>query len=190
MEKIRLFIAVQIPAEVRRGLAEVERELTASEADVKWIPEGNFHVTLKFLGYVEQTRVDAVSGALQSAVEGLAPFDVELAGVGAFPRISSPSVVWVGVSSGGEELKSLAERVESALEGIGFTREERPFSGHITLGRVKSPRNRDRLRDLIGELRERKVGSFKVESVSLMRSDLRPTGPIYTRIAEAEMSDV
>ena len=184
MDKIRTFIAVKIPADVRQRLAEVEAVLAASGADVKWVPEGNFHVTLKFLGYVEPDRMDAVKKAVESAVEGIGAFGVTLFGVGAFPKPGRPSVVWVGIGAGADELKALAERVESALERVGFAREERPFSPHITIGRVKTPRSLDKLRDAIEGLREEYVGAFEVESTAVMKSDLRPTGPIYSEIAD------
>ena len=187
MDKVRTFIAALIPAEVRRRLAEVEEKLRASGADVKWVPEENFHITLKFLGYVEPERLEAVVRAAESAIKGLSPFDVSLSGVGAFPKPSRPSVVWIGITEGGEELKALAERIEAAMERIGFGCEQRPFSPHITAGRVKSPGKLDRLREIIERLREEHVGSFRAESVAVMRSDLRPTGPIYTEIANCKL---
>jgi len=187
MDKARTFIAVPISAEVRRRLAEVEEELRASGADVKWVPEENLHITLKFLGYVEPERLEAVIRAVESAIDGAAAFDVSLSGVGAFPKPSRPSVVWVGVTTGGEELKALAERIEVALERIGFGREQRPFSAHITAGRVRSPKNLGRLHETIERLREEPAGSFRAESIAVMKSDLRPTGPIYTEIANCKL---
>ena len=187
MDKLRVFIAVPIPAEIRRGLAGLEKRLMAAGADIKWVSEENLHITLKFLGYVEPDRMDAICRAVESAAEGTAAFEAALSGVGAFPKVSRPSVVWAGTSAGHEELKALSERVEVALESIGFAREDRPFSAHITIGRVKSPKNRDALREMIERLREEDMGSFSVESVAVMRSDLRPTGPMYTAIANHKL---
>ena len=184
MDKLRLFIAIEIPAEVRRRLAEIEKELMASDADVKWVPEGNFHATLKFLGYVDEDRVEQVSRAVESAAKDSSAFEAALSGVGAFPNPRRPSVVWVGITSGVEEMKALAAKVEDALEPLGFAREERPFSAHITLGRTRSPRNADKLREIIERLREENAGRFEVEGVALMKSDLRPTGPVYSQIAD------
>ena len=184
VDKLRLFIAIEIPAEVRRRLAEIEKELMASGADVKWVPEGNFHATLKFLGYVDEDRVEQVSRAVESAVKDSSAFEAALSGVGAFPNPRRPSVVWVGITSGVEEMKALAAKVEDALEPLGFAREERPFSAHITLGRTRSPRNADKLREIIERLREENVGPFEVEGVAVMKSDLRPTGPTYTCMAD------
>lgn len=182
MVKARIFIAVRLPAEIRRRLMQIEKRLMESGADVKWVPEENFHVTLKFLGDVEQDRMAAVTEAVQCAVSGIEPFELSLAGVGAFGR--PLRVVWVGITSGGDELKSLANRVEDALAAIGFPREERPFSAHMTLGRVRSPRGLARLEQCIESLKSESVGALRVDGASVMKSELRREGPTYTAIAD------
>jgi 2'-5' RNA ligase len=190
VDKLRLFVAVELAPAVRRRLAEIEKELLASGADVKWVPETNFHITLKFLGGVDADRVDAVSKAVESAAKDLPAFDAVLSGVGAFPNARRPNVVWVGIVSGGDEMKALAARVDSALEKLRFAREQRPFSGHVTIGRSRTPRNAEQLRELIEKLHDAEAGSFRVESVSIMKSELKPTGPIYSRIAELRLQSV
>ena len=187
MEKIRSFVAVLIPDEIRRRLAEVEGKLKASGADVKWVPEQNFHVTLKFLGYVEPDRLDEVNAAVKAALEGLSRFEVTLSGVGAFPKPNRPSVVWIGIAMGGEELKTLAERVERGLEQIGIDREARAFNPHITVGRLREGGHLHRLPEVIESLREIEIGSFEVGSIAVMRSDLHPTGPVYSEIADFKL---
>ena len=195
MDKIRSFVAMPIPAEIRRRLVEVENDLMPAKAGVKWVSEDNFHVTLKFLGYVEPERLEAVARGVEAAVRGIGPFEVELAEVGAFPKITRPSVVWVGVTRGAQEMISLANRVDGEMAKIGFERETRPFSPHITLGRVKSPKDRggppenlDKLKELIERHQNREVGSYGVEQVNIMKSDLRITGPIYSEISNFKLS--
>ena len=187
MDKVRSFVAIPIPAEIRRGLAEVEKDLMPARAGVKWVPEENFHITLKFLGYVEPERLEAVARGVEAAIQGAKTFEVELAKVGAFPKISRPSVVWVGMTKGAQEMISLADRVDAEMAKIGFERETRPFSPHITLGRVKLPENLDKLSELIERHQNREVGSFGVEQVTIMKSDLRITGPIYTAISNFQL---
>ncbi len=182
MEKIRTFIAVRLPAEVRRRLMQIEKRLMQSGADVKWAPEENFHITLKFLGDVEQARIPAVEEAVRRAVSGLDAFDLTLAGVGAFGR--PLRVVWVGITSGSGELKSLAGRVEDALAEVGFPKEDRPFSAHVTLGRVRSPRGVERLRECIESLKNEPAGDVHVAGVTVMKSELRREGSTYTPIAD------
>lgn len=184
MDSIRTFIAVRIPAEVRRRLADIEQKLKSSGADVKWVPEENFHLTLKFLGNVDPDRLRAVCDAIRSIAETSNAFEVTLTGVGAFPKASRPSVVWVGVTTGAEEMKALAARVDDALAGLGFLREERGFSAHVTLGRVRSARHIHRLPEVIESLKDEEAGVFTVGSVAVMKSDLRPSGPVYTVIEE------
>ena len=179
-----------MPEAVRRRLATVGEKLGASGADVKWVAEENLHITLKFLGYVEPDRMESVARAVERVVDGMHGFDMTLSGVGAFPKVSRPSVIWVGVTKGGEELKQLADRTEDALERIGFAREPRGFSAHVTLGRVKSPRGRDRLCKLIEsapEGRDEPVDSVKVGSVAVMKSDLYHSGPVYTVVKESDL---
>lgn len=187
MADLRLFVAVKVPDELGKRLADMEGRLAATGANVKWVPEGNFHLTLKFLGNVDEARVEAVTEALASAVAGAHTFDVALAGAGAFPNNRTASVIWAGINSGAEQMKSLARRVEDALEKIGFERESRPFKAHLTLGRARSSRNADRMGEMLDTMKAEEVGSFRVSAITLVKSDLRPSGPVYTTIKEHEM---
>ncbi|MDI6829393.1 MAG: RNA 2',3'-cyclic phosphodiesterase [Armatimonadota bacterium] len=187
MEKIRTFIAVLLPSEVRSRLAEVEKRLIAAGADVKWVPEENFHITLKFLGGLEESKLNAVANAVSEALESTSKFEILLEGAGAFPRSSSPRVIWVGVKSGEDRLRDIAGRIETSLEKLGFQREGRPFSGHVTLGRVRTPRGLPRLREAIDELKDEFIGTVMIDSVAVMKSDLHPTGPTYTALRLVEL---
>ncbi|MCL6520030.1 MAG: RNA 2',3'-cyclic phosphodiesterase [Armatimonadetes bacterium] len=187
MEKIRTFIAVLLPAEVRSRLAEVKKQLIATKADVKWVSEENFHITLKFLGSIDAAKLDAVTDAVREAVESMNRFEIFLEGAGAFPRPSSPRVIWVGVKTGKDQLKEIARRVDTALEKLGFPREDRPFTGHVTLGRARSSQGVAPLRESIDKLRDESIGTVMVDSVAVMRSDLHPTGPIYTALRKVEL---
>ncbi len=187
MAQLRLFVAVKVPDELGKRLADMERRLAATGADVKWVPESNFHLTLKFLGNVDEARVKAVWEALAPAVSRVQAFDVCLAGAGAFPNKRRASVIWAGIRSGAEQIKALAQRVEDALEKIGFERESRPFKAHLTLGRARSPRNADKLGEMLDAMKAEEVGTFTVSAITLVKSDLRPSGPVYTTITEHEM---
>lgn len=187
MESIRTFIAIQMPADIRQKLAEIGEELKKSGADAKWVAEDNFHITLKFLGNVTAGRMTAVSQVVGSVVERTESFHLVLSGVGAFPRLSRPSVVWVGISDGSDRVASLAEKIDAELGRLGFEREERPFSGHVTIARIRTSKNLERLKEIIEGLREQHVGVFGVESVAIMKSELRRSGPIYTAINEYDL---
>lgn len=138
MPRIRSFVALPLPDETRRALADL-RAAAPAGAPVRWVAAGSIHLTLKFLGEVEGERLDAARRALASFPWNLGAFAYTLAGVGGFPSLSRPRVLWVGVTEGAGRLVELADAVERALGPLGFPREERAFSPHLTIGRVKGP---------------------------------------------------
>jgi 2'-5' RNA ligase len=163
-----------------RLAAEVER-LRPLARDVAWVAPANLHVTLKFLGGVEASRVEGVAAALHEAATGLAAFDLAIEGLGAFPSRTRPRVLWAGLGVGAAVAATLAERVDTALAGLGFPAETRPFAGHVTLGRVREPRANPRLAEALGA--QVAFGRQPVGGVSLMRSDLSPRGARYQELA-------
>jgi 2'-5' RNA ligase len=185
-ERIRTFIAVNLTDDLRARVIAVQDQLRAAAPSVKWVDPAGMHLTLKFLGGVDADVVDGVIAATAAAVADAVEFELTLLGAGAFPRASSARVVWVGATEGAEQMADLAGRLERALEPLGFEPERRPYSAHMTLGRVKS-RPEPELREAIERLREAPVGSMRVTSVAVMKSDLTPRGAIYTRLAEAPL---
>jgi RNA 2',3'-cyclic 3'-phosphodiesterase len=179
--KLRLFVAVVPDPPVLERTTELLQRLRA-EGDragwqVGWVPPQNLHVTLKFLGWVPSDRVDAIDAALRPVAAARAPFDLRLQGLGAFPPRGKPRVLWVGAHGGAGDLVELAQDVESALETIGFSREERPYHPHLTLGRVKSaPGPRDRV---LEQFAEDEVGTSTVCQIVLFRSVLKQPHPDY-----------
>lgn len=148
--------------------------------DVAWVGRDNFHLTLKFLGGVEPARLEAVVPALTRAAAGCPAFDLAVGGLGAFPSPTRPRVLWIGIDEGATESARLAARADDALAALGFERESRPFSPHVTLGRVREPRRQPGLAAALGG---GIVGRQRVERLSLMRSDLSPRGARYTELA-------
>ncbi|HUT73823.1 MAG TPA: RNA 2',3'-cyclic phosphodiesterase [Armatimonadota bacterium] len=186
---MRAFIAVNMGDDLRRALAQAQERLRASGADVKWVRPEGIHLTLKFLGEVDDDRVPAIAEAVAAAVTPRARFRLRVEGIGGFPSPTAPRVIWAGVKDGARELGELARRVEDALEPLGFAREQREFSAHVTLGRCRSPRGRPELAARMREQIERQLGEMEVARVELMRSDLRPTGPIYTSQREFALGE-
>lgn len=154
--------------------------------DVAWVGRDNFHLTLKFLGGVEAARLDAIGAALMRAVGGGGPFEVALRGLGGFPSPTRPRVLWVGVEQGAAAMAALAGRVDASLAHLGFEPESRPFSAHVTLGRVRTPQRDRRLAEALGA--GGAFGRQRVEHVSLMRSDLSPRGARYTELAAVPLT--
>jgi 2'-5' RNA ligase len=181
-----MFVAAWLGGDAREEAATVLERLRAEapEAPVRWVPPENLHVTLRFLGDVEEDRADDFVRRLGPELSRVAPFEYRLEGLGAFPRRGAPRVVWAGLSQGGRELAAVASRVEqAALEaGVLDRAEDRPFHAHVTLGRPKGHRGLGRLRDLLGELSFRGQTHF-LEEVTLAESRLTPRGAVYGAVA-------
>ncbi len=178
----RLFVAITIPDELRRGIVAIQDGLRRSRADVKWVESENLHLTLKFLGEVPAGRVGAVVEALRG-MPARPPFPMTLQGTGAFPGTGSPRVIWIGLTQGKAEFTALASDVDGALKRIGYPEARKPVSPHLTLGRVRGPTNGEALRAAIERSASVRAGGFTVAAVHLYRSELRPSGPIYTAVA-------
>jgi 2'-5' RNA ligase len=177
---VRTFIAVHIPDSVRRDIgAMVNRLRSAGGADVKWVRPENLHLTLKFLGDVEEGRIPAVGTGVETAVSSMPAFNLALGGTGAFPNARRPSVLWIGVPLGAEPMAALAGHVESALDRLGFEREKRPFSAHLTIGRVRPPGNAGSTVERMAETGF-KSDPFTVDTIHLMKSELQRSGAEYT----------
>ena len=176
---MRLFIAVNLPDEIKRAASRIQEKLKLTGADVRWVPVNNFHVTLKFLGEVPQEQAARVIDALAGSLKGSTPFTLSLQGLGGFPSVESPRVVWLGVKEGAPQLEDIALRIEGALEREGFQKEDRPFTGHVTIGRVRSSRNRAQLAQALQGASAAAAGSFPVASIEVMQSVLSSAGPYY-----------
>jgi 2'-5' RNA ligase len=154
--------------------------------DVAWVAPDNVHLTLKFLGAVDAEQLGALAKTLTSAVSTCAPFQLGLGRLGAYPSPGRPRVLWAGIDAGAAPAALLAARIDEALETLGFKRETRAFSPHITLGRVRQPHAQPRLGEAMAATRI--IGTVDVTRVSLMRSELSPRGARYTELAAAPLA--
>jgi 2'-5' RNA ligase len=157
--------------------------LQAGRSGVAWVAPENFHLTLKFLGHVDQPRLESVEAVLVAAVDGQPRFNLTCAGLGAFPTASRPRVIWAGVRDGAEAATRLAQVLEGALAPLGFEPEARAFSAHITLGRLRVPGRDPALAAALEAGRGQLFGTTPIDRVALMRSDLSPRGARYTELA-------
>lgn len=183
---MRIFVAIDLEAGLKRSLEELVRKLKRTGADVRWTDARGMHLTLKFLGEVAPDAVPPVVGALRAAVSGQARFRFVLRGTGTFPEGRSPRVLWVGAAEE-PSLMSLQRAVESALEAQGFPAEVRPFHPHLTLGRVKGP---GRVGEAVAELgrhADEAFGEMTAGKVTLFESVLKPQGAEYKVVAEFEL---
>jgi RNA 2',3'-cyclic 3'-phosphodiesterase len=177
-ERIRSFIAIDLAEPVRAAIATLQRELAGTNADVRWVRTESMHVTLRFLGAVEAERLNRVHAAVAAALQAQPPLDVRAHGVGAFPSLRRPRVLWAGLQSAG--LVELAACVDATTTALGFAPELRAFTPHITLGRVNSQRGWGPLETQLTSHLDDDFGASTIEAVTIYRSTLRPTGAIYT----------
>jgi len=185
MAAIRSFVAVELPEAAKAALTRLQEEVKTGGGGVKWVEPRGIHLTLKFLGYVDEAKVPALVQALTRACEGFGPLEVALSGLGVFPSPSRPRVAWVGLSGGVETLLRLQEGVEKVLSPFGFPREDRAFTPHLTIARLRegvAPDEAKAFGQAFLKASPESV-SFKVEGISLMKSQLTPSGATYTRLA-------
>lgn len=180
---IRSFISINIDEALKKEIDTLLADLKRKGLDVKWVPVENLHVTLKFLGHVSEEGIDKVKKALQDIVFLFKPFRLRFYGLGLFPDRKRPRVIWIDISDS-EILRRLQETIEERFFEIGFKKEERGFSPHLTIGRVRSLRGRDELIGLLESIKDREFGIIDVDRLFLMKSDLRPGGAQYSVIAE------
>jgi 2'-5' RNA ligase len=185
-EQIRSFIAIELPEEVREGLARLKKELERDEHKfVKWVDPGGIHLTLKFLGNIPSKRVAEITEAIEEVAQGISPFHLEISGLGAFPSLRQARVFWVGIGGELDKLSKFQQDIDSALAALGFAKEERSFVPHLTLARIRqgaSPMERRTFGELVGSTVFEDKYHVEVEVINLMRSQLTPAGAIYTRL--------
>jgi 2'-5' RNA ligase len=192
LAQIRSFIAVSLSREVKGELAGLQAKLkNPPKPWVKWVDPESIHITLKFLGDTPFDKIEAVKAAMAGAVQGLSPFKLKAGGLGVFPNPARAQVIWVGLTGDTTKLAELQQRLEKKLETNGFPAENRKFSAHLTLGRLRREALPEQQQE-IGRLAESTEcclnSEISVESICLMKSQLTPQGPIYTSLAEVPLN--
>jgi len=182
-ERIRSFVAVDLDEPtIRERIISAQKGLEQTGAQLKIVDPNILHLTLRFLGEIPQTTVERVKEALDAA--RFPPFEAEFKGLGAFPNLNRMNVVWVGIRLGHEQLNEIFHQIEPKLRLIGLPPDNKGFSPHLTIARVRSGVNRDALADYVSSMTEQDFGMMPVKTVRLKRSTLTPKGPIYTTIHE------
>ncbi len=198
---IRTFIAVDIAPDIKSMIRKAIKPFRTAYPDIRWVEDDQLHITLKFLGDVPTVEIHEVIETVQAAVREMEAFDLVLEGLGAFPDLDHPRTVWVGISEGLDELQELADRVERSLESLGFHREKRPFTPHVTLGRVKQskPNRGSRKSDcavrsvslddeFFKKETDRFFGSCPVDEVTVYASELFSDGPQYEMLGTGPLA--
>lgn len=187
MEKVRTFIAIKLSPEIISKISGVQEELKRTDAKVKWVKPKNIHLTLKFLGHITSEELEKVKIAIRETLKPFRSFGISISGLGAFPKIEYPRIIWLGVDEGKEELKRMASNLEERLAEIGFAKEKRPFSPHLTLGRVKSQKEKGGLTEALTSTEASHSGNMRVDKIAIIKSELKPQGSIYTSLEEISL---
>lgn len=191
MSVIRAFIAINISPDILERIDQVSSELKSrlKGVPIRWVPADNIHLTLKFLGNVSTSNLEMLKEILDKIVSGHQACDISVGGIGAFPKPNNPRVLWVGMEVAGE-LVSLQHDIEVETARLGYSREHRPFSAHLTIGRVSRNASAQDVHAISGVLESYKVGflgASRIREVYLYRSDLKPDGAVYTAIHSANL---
>ncbi len=185
----RVFISVEIPAEIKEKLASLAWELPAANIPLKPVKPENLHITLKFLGEVSEKSLDEIIGSIRETAYGRKQFGIIFSGAGVFPSIGKPGVFWAGIKDRGAGLVSMNSEMEDRLKKLGFQREERPYHPHITVARFGKKMNREGKKILqrqLSDKQNRSFGSMRINRISLMESTLTEKGAVYSLLSAAD----
>jgi RNA 2',3'-cyclic 3'-phosphodiesterase len=182
-EFVRAFVAFDIESpEVRMNLVNMQTVAVKTGADLKLVEPENIHVTMRFLGDITLNMADKIYAEMQQVK--FKPFPVQLTGLGVFPSLNFPRVLWAGIAQGAAQLQNIFEQLEPRLQALGFQPDRNPFSPHLTIARVRSARNKPQLAELVAKNAKYDFGAFEATCFKLKKSELTPNGPIYSNLKE------
>ena len=187
-EVMRAFIAIPLPSEVQEALSALQRDVAKARADVKWVRQDQLHVTLKFLGEISEAQREVMTAMLRRVADATSPLALGVAELGAFPSVTAPRVIWVGLRGEVEAVRRMAATIEQEGGRLGLPKDDRPFAAHVTLGRVRSSRGREALAQQLRATVWVPPPPWQVSHMRLYQSVLSPSGPSYTVLAEIPLS--
>jgi 2'-5' RNA ligase len=179
-QNIRCFVAIEIPEVVQNRLIAIQDELRRKIGRASWVKAGNIHLTLKFLGEVDPSDIQPIGEVLERVAQRHPPFSMRIGGIGAFPNLARPRVLWVGVTVGAAEVKAFAQELNAELSGCGYPSDNKRSNPHLTLARLKSGVNLNPLVDIFRQYDQMDGPDMVVDGIALIQSQLHPSGAIYT----------
>ena len=182
MSQIRSFIAIELSPSLRQHIEKIQNELKKATTDVRWVRSEGIHLTLKFLGAIDEERIDEIGDTIEGCLADKTVFAVTVGSLGAFPSREHPKVVWLGIEDESGVLLKVQQTIDRRLTSLGCTAEKRTFSPHLTLGRIKSPKGKRTVRQRLATTEEYECGTFAVKEIFLFKSDLTPSGAVYTKL--------
>lgn len=187
-EKLRLFIGIELPLSIQTALGDAQFVLKKVNTDVKWVETRNIHLTLKFLGYIQMNKIDLIKEKTRDAVKGFSPFEASISkNIDVFPNIKNIRVLWVGIEEGKEIIQKIQMQIEDNLERIDIEKEERKFTPHLTIGRLKSTKSKESLLEQIEKTHFDKAHRMRISKITLFQSTLTRKGPVYKILSEVNL---
>jgi 2'-5' RNA ligase len=179
---IRAFIAIELPETIKSSIETIQARLKSLELPLRWVRVENIHLTMKFLGDIEEIEIESIESVLRDSVKMQTPLTLSAKGVGVFPGIRRPRVLWVGIHDHETGLAGLQKSIENQLHRIGYSKEGRPFKGHLTVGRAKGYVDERKLKEALDSFLAFESSPFSVNEFFMFRSVLKPDGPEYTKL--------
>lgn len=189
MQTIRAFISIEIPQEIKRKISLVQEQFKTIETHVSWVRPASIHLTIKFLGYISEEQIPEIKNCMATTSFDIPHFTINIKGMGVFPNPNYPRVIWLGLEDKFDYLFRLQKGINDCLEKKGFEPEERGFTPHLTIGRIKSLKRKNQLIRGTHLYKDINVGEILVAKIKLMRSQLNPGGSIYTTLEEVNLSN-
>ena len=181
--KCRIFIAVELPEKTKQDIRKLQREIASHGLAIRWVKPVNTHLTIKFLGDVDPSDIETINRILSDVAANHPRFDLVPRGVGVFPNIRRPGIIWTGIAGQTDVLGSIHNAVNSGLNDLGFSADKRPYRGHLTLGRIKTRLDQSRLVTALRVNQDFVCEAFSVERLGMFKSELHPSGPVYTKLS-------
>lgn len=192
MNLLRAFIAIELPQSLQDAIEKQTFRLrqTLEDDTIRWIPVQNMHLTLKFIGNIANSHLDFIKQLLTRTADSHPQFDLQIGGIGSFPNSKRPRVLWAGIHAAAD-LATLQRNIEAGTSRLGYEKEERPFSPHLTLGRVRqniNTANLQKIRNALDSIQIGNIGSTRIDSIHLYKSELQSSGSIYTKLFSAPLN--
>jgi RNA 2',3'-cyclic 3'-phosphodiesterase len=182
-KSIRAFLAIDPPQEIFNEIIKIQERLRKTlQGDIRWVKPEGIHLTLKFFGYIYDSDIANISDVVKNSVANMKALLLNVRSIGAFPSVNRPRVLWLGIDGDTDALINLQVKIDAGLESYGFKKEDRPFRPHLTLARIKEPKGLVGLAETVKKNEDYIAGSFTAGGLTLFKSDLKPTGAIYTKL--------
>ncbi len=188
MEKIRAFVAISLPENIKNHIRAVQAEFKNQGLKMRWVRPENIHITLKFLGDIKKSDIENIEMAMENGARGISPLKLMVKGAGVFPGLRRPRVLWAGLKGDTGHLLNFWKELDKNLDKAGFPSENRPFKAHLTIARIKQAIDTGKLVEMMEKFAQSESEAFIAGKITLYQSRLKPSGPVYTKLKEVSLA--